>query len=104
MRDFDNIAAQLREGSKNLLSHKESIVAAYLIMDYNVQEITVELCRAITTIKTHISSMKRKCNCRTYTKLGAILQSFLKNSPLDYIQANHSSSYFIKQPQKMIIH
>ena len=90
---FDNIAVQLRAGSQNLLSPKESIVAAYLISDYDTKEIVIELGRASTTIKTQISSLKRKCKCKTFTKLGAVLQNFLKNSPGDYIQINRSSSY-----------
>ena len=44
---FDNIAVQLRAGSQNLLSKQESIVAAYLIMDYSVKEVADELCRVL---------------------------------------------------------
>jgi len=94
MCGFDkDIAVQLRVGSQNLLSKQESIVAAYLIMDYNVQEVAVRLCRTPSTIKTHVGSIKRKCHCRTYTKLGAVLQSFIKNHPVDYIRTNRSGSY-----------
>jgi DNA-binding NarL/FixJ family response regulator len=90
---FDNIAVQLRAGSQNLLSKQESIVAAYLIMDYSMPEVATQLCRTLSTIKTQKSSIKRKCNCRTSTKLGAVLQSFLKNHPMDYIRINRSGSY-----------
>ncbi len=93
---FDNIAVQLRAGSQNLLSPKESIVAAYLMMDYNTKGISTALYREISTVKTQISSIKRKCKCKTNTKLGAVLYSFLKNSPVDYIQINRSGTYFIE--------
>ncbi len=97
---YQDIALQLRAGSQNLLSNQESIVAAYLIMDYNTNEIAIKLCRAITTIKTQIISIKRKCSCKTHIKLGSILHGFLKNHPEDYIQINRSGAYFIGQTLK----
>lgn len=79
-----NIAAQLQEGSKNLLTDKESIIASYLMHDYTVNEIAKLLCRSKNTIKIHIRNMKLKCNCETQTKFGAVLQSFIKNNPQDH--------------------
>jgi DNA-binding NarL/FixJ family response regulator len=81
-----DLAIKLREGSNSLLTDKESIVASYLIYDYSVNEIAQHLCRSKNTIKIHIRNMKKKCKCGTQTKFGAILQSFIKNSPQGYIQ------------------
>ncbi len=76
-----DVAYKLKEGSNGLLTNKESIIASYLMFDYTVIEIAKNLCRSDNTIKMHIKNMKKKCNCETLTKFGAILQSFIKNNP-----------------------
>lgn len=83
--DKEDIADQLREGSKNLLTKKEALVASYLISDFTIGRIAKQLCRSKNTIKIHMRHIKRKCCCKTQAKLGAILQGFLKNSLKVYI-------------------
>ncbi len=78
------LAFNLKEGSHRLLTTKESIIASYLILDYTVNDIAILLCRSKNTIKKHIKNMKKKCNCATQTKFGAILQNFIKNNPQGY--------------------
>ena len=72
------VANTLKEGSCGLLTDKESLIASYLISDYTVAKIAKRLFRSRNTIKMHIRNIKRKCNCETQTKLGAILQGFIK--------------------------
>jgi len=81
-------AGKLQQGSHRLLTAKESLIASYLMFDYTVSEIAKCVCRSKNTIKMHIRNMKKKCKCETPTKFGAILQSFIKNSPQGYIQEN----------------
>lgn len=71
-------AAKLRKGSDHTLTTKESLIAAYLMFDYSVNDIAEFLCRSKNTIKMHIKNMKKKCNCETQTKFGAVLQEFIK--------------------------
>lgn len=76
-----NLVVMLKEGSNGLLTRKESVIASYLVEDYTVNDISEILCRSRNTIKMHIKNIKRKCRCETRTRLGAVLQSFIKNSP-----------------------
>ncbi len=46
-----------------------------------VDDIADLLCRSRNTIKTHIKNLKRKCRCETGTRLGVVLQIFIKNNP-----------------------
>ncbi len=78
-----NLVNKLKDGSGGLLSRKEAVVASYLVEDYTVDDIADLLCRSRNTIKTHIKNLKRKCRCETGTRLGVILQVFIKNNPQD---------------------
>ena len=71
---------------KQTLTRKEAIVARYLIDDYTIKDIAALLCRSQNTIKMHIKHIKRKCDCKTSTGLGAILKDFMKNNPKGYIK------------------
>lgn len=79
-------AIKLKMGSDNLLTDKEAIIASYLMLDYTANDIAILLCRSKNTIKKHIINIKKKCRCETHTRLGAILQNFIKNNPEGYIQ------------------
>lgn len=76
-----NLVEILKEGSNGLLTRKEAVIASYLVEDYTVNDIAEILCRSRNTIKMHIKNIKRKCRCETRTRLGAVLQSFIKKSP-----------------------
>lgn len=76
-----NFAVKLKHGSEGLLTKRESLIAAYLVSGYTVNEIAGFLSRSRNTIKMHIKNMKKKCKCETQTKFGAILQGFIKNHP-----------------------
>ena len=82
------LAAQLKKGCNDLLTDKQCLIAAYLILDYTVNDIAKLLCRSKNTIKMHIRNMKKKCHCETQTRFGAVLQSFIKNNPEGYGQDN----------------
>lgn len=75
------VAAKLKKGSEHVLTTREALIASYLMFDYNTNNIAVFLCRSKNTIKMHIKNIKKKCNCETQTKLGAVLQNFIKNNP-----------------------
>lgn len=76
------VAEKLKRGSDRVLTAREALVASYLMFDYNTNDIAEFLCRSKNTIKMHIKNIKKKCNCETQTKLGAVLQNFIKNNPL----------------------
>lgn len=77
---FLETAARLKAGARGLLTHKESLIAAYMLSDYTVKDIARFLYRSENTIEMHIKNLKRKCQCETRTRLGAVLQDFLKNN------------------------
>ena len=82
------VAAQLKGGCNRLLTDKECMIAAYLMLDYTANDIAKLLCRSKNTIIMHIRNMKKKCRCQTQTRFGAVLQSFIKNNPGGYGQNN----------------
>lgn len=83
-----NLVHMLKEGSNGLLTRKEAVIASYLVEDYTVNDIADLLCRSRNTVKMHIKNIKRKCRCETRTRLGAVLQSFIKNNPQGYIKSD----------------
>lgn len=77
----ESLVEALKEGSNGLLTRKEAVIASYLVEDYTVNDIADLLCRSRNTIKMHIKNIKRKCGCETRTRLGAVLQNFIKQDP-----------------------
>lgn len=80
--DID-VPKKLKEGSKNLLTRREALVASYLMLGYSIKEITKMLNRSEHTIKMHVKNIKNKCHCKSKVQLGVILQNFLKNTSFE---------------------
>lgn len=80
--DID-VPKKLKEGSQNLLTKRESLIASYLMLGYSIKEITKMLHRSQHTIKMHVKNIKNKCHCKSQVRLGVILQNFLKNTSFE---------------------